>query len=78
MYASRGTAYLKKGDTDKAIADYSEALRLDPRDAATYYHRGNAWLGRRDYQRAIADYSEAIRLDPRLPEASENRCCAYS
>ena len=78
VYASRGTAYLKKGDTDKAIADYSEALRLDPRDAATYYHRGNAWLGRRDYQRAIADYSEAIRLDPRLPEASENRCCAYS
>jgi len=29
-YDSRGEAYLTIGDYDKAIADYSQALRLDP------------------------------------------------
>jgi len=31
-----------KGEYDKAIADYNEALRLDPGDAVTYNTR--AWL----------------------------------
>jgi tetratricopeptide (TPR) repeat protein len=29
-YANRGEAWNRKGEYDKAIADYSEALRLNP------------------------------------------------
>ena len=29
-YYNRGTAYLSRGEHDKAIADYDEAIRLDP------------------------------------------------
>jgi hypothetical protein len=29
-YRSRGTAYYNKGDFDRAIADFSEAIKLDP------------------------------------------------
>jgi tetratricopeptide (TPR) repeat protein len=32
-YAMRGIAYTEKKNYDKAIADHSEAIRLDPKDA---------------------------------------------
>ena len=49
---------------DRAILDFTEAIRLDPRLAAAYHNRGNAWHAKADYDKAIADYTEAIRLDP--------------
>src|SRR5262249_31531335 len=35
----RGLSYRSKGDFDRAIADYSEAIRLDPKYAEVYYLR---------------------------------------
>jgi tetratricopeptide (TPR) repeat protein len=55
--------YVHKDDYDKAIADYSQAIRLDPKNALAYSHRGWAHHGKREYDKAIADYTEAIRLD---------------
>ena len=49
---------------EKAIADYNEAIRLDPKMAAAYTQRGYAWEAKKDYEKAIADYTEAIRLNP--------------
>jgi tetratricopeptide (TPR) repeat protein len=49
---------------DKAIADFSEAIRLDPSFAAAYSSRGAARFYQGDSDLAIADCSEAIRLDP--------------
>ena len=42
-YYNRGYAYRKKGDMDRAIADYTEALRLDPKYAIAYNNRGLAY-----------------------------------
>ncbi|MFL6950578.1 MAG: tetratricopeptide repeat protein, partial [Xanthobacteraceae bacterium] len=67
----------QKGDYDRAIADFSEAIRLDPKDAAVYNNRGNAWRAKGDNDRAIADYNEAIRLDPKDPVFYRNRGMAY-
>jgi tetratricopeptide (TPR) repeat protein len=44
-----------------AIADYTEAIRLDPNNAGYYITRGLIYG---DDDRAIADYTRAIRLDP--------------
>ena len=73
VYNNRGTAWGKKGDHDRAIADSSEAIRLNPRYAPAYYNRGNAWNSKGDYDRAIADFSEAIRLNPLDALAYNNR-----
>jgi tetratricopeptide (TPR) repeat protein len=48
-----------------ALADYNEAIRIDPTDARTFMNRGTARDWRGDIEEAIADYSEAIRIDPR-------------
>ena len=67
----------RKGDYERAIADFNEAIRLDPKDAAAYRNRGFAWKSKGDYDRAIADYNEAIRLDPKFAIAYYNRGLAY-
>jgi tetratricopeptide (TPR) repeat protein len=59
--------YLKKGDDDRAIADYDQALKLDPNYALAYNNRGNAHFLKKNYDRAIADYDQAIRIDPLAP-----------
>ncbi len=76
-YIHRGNAYKAKRDLDHAIADYNEALRLDPTAASPYNNRGNAYQVRGDLDRAIADYNEAIRLDPKNALAYFNRANAY-
>src|SRR5262249_7737007 len=73
----RGISYKSKGDVDRAIANFSEAIRLDPKYAEAYYVRGVAYGNKGDLDRAIADYSEAIRLDPKLAAAYNNRGNAY-
>jgi formylglycine-generating enzyme required for sulfatase activity/Tfp pilus assembly protein PilF len=76
-YLDRGIAYRAKGDLDHAIADYSEAIKLDPKDAVAYVNRGVAYRAKGDLDHAIADYSEAIKLDPKDAVAYYARGNAY-
>ena len=45
----------------KAIADYDQAIGLDPRDAMTYYGRGYAWLVTHEYEDAPSPTSAEAR-----------------
>jgi tetratricopeptide (TPR) repeat protein len=72
-HVNRGIAYRAKNDNDRAIADHSEALKLDPKYANALYNRGNAFYAKKDYDDAIADYTEAIKLDPKFVDAYTNR-----
>jgi lipoprotein NlpI len=76
-YNNRGIAYDEKKDFDRAIADFTEAIRLDPKYAAAYDNRGNAYNAKGDFDRAIPDYTEAIRLDPKNAFAYRHRGLAY-
>ncbi|MDR0628540.1 MAG: tetratricopeptide repeat protein [Treponema sp.] len=53
-----------QGEYESAIADFTEAVRLNPNLAAAYNNRGNAYKDKEDYDRAIADYEAALRIDP--------------
>jgi tetratricopeptide (TPR) repeat protein len=77
-YSGRAMAWLLQGDYDRSIADYTEAIRLDPNNATTFYNRGVATGHKRDFEKAIADYSEAIRLNPKFVEAYHNRADSYA
>jgi tetratricopeptide (TPR) repeat protein len=76
-YVNRGMAWSNNKDYDKAIEDYDEAIRLDPKDAWAFLFRGNAWLNKNKYDKAIADYDEAIRLDLKETTAFHNRGIAW-
>jgi tetratricopeptide (TPR) repeat protein len=77
-FKNRGDAYVQLDDGDKALADYSEAVRLDPKSAPAYLSRGNLYIDREDPDRAIADYDSAIQNDPKNVEAYRGRTLAYS
>lgn len=64
-YVRRGAAWGQKREFDRAIADYNEALRIDPKNALAYFNRGLALQNKGDYARAIADYLEVARLEPK-------------
>jgi len=73
----RAWAHVEAGDYDSGIADLTEAVRLDPTEASTYWVRGSAYYAKRDYGSAIADLTEAIRLDPTVAVAYSSRGRAY-
>jgi tetratricopeptide (TPR) repeat protein len=62
---------------DKAIADLTQAIRLDPDNAKAYSFRGTAYLCKNDYDKAIADYNRAIQLDQNYAGAYSNRGNVY-
>ena len=76
-YYRRGDAYLKKKRYDLAIADYSQAIKLDPKYIDAYLYRGLAYNAKGQYDLAIADYSKVIKSDPKNMVAYARRGDAY-
>jgi tetratricopeptide (TPR) repeat protein len=76
-YDNRGIHYSRKGEYDRAIPDFDEAIRLDPKFAQAYNNRGIAYNNKGSYDHAIADFDEAIRLNPKFTLAYYNRGLSY-
>jgi tetratricopeptide (TPR) repeat protein len=77
VYPLRGLAWEGKGNNDKAIADCTKGIELDPQSAAAYGSRGLAWYAKKDYVKAIADYDKAIAIDPKPADTYYNRGNAW-
>lgn len=58
-----GQTYLLKKDYEKAIAKFSEALRINPHDPEVYYYLGLAYEGAEKYPEAIEKYERTLSLD---------------
>jgi Flp pilus assembly protein TadD len=63
-YASRGAAYLRKGDNSGAVVDYTRAIEIDPRFARAYRDRGLTYERMGNRNDAAADYRRALELNP--------------
>ena len=75
-YSNRGIAYVRKGAFDRAIADSTKAIVLDPKLATAYAIRGAAYGMKGEYDRAIADFTKVIALNPNDAKAYTNRALA--
>ena len=75
---SRGHIWAEKDDYRAAIADYTEAIRIDPQDEVAYYSRGDAWCLKEQYDKALADFDEAIRVEPGYVSAYRARGLTWS
>ena len=63
-WAASAEVHRLNTDYDRASADATEALRLDPRNVLALFVRGESSRMRGDLDRAIADCTEVLRIDP--------------
>jgi len=78
IYFLRGVAYTGKQAYDRAIADYTQTIKLKPDYAEAYNNRGNVYGEKQAYDKAIADFTQAIKLKPDDALAYYNRGLAYA
>ena len=65
-FYNRALAYEDMGDYDRAIADYSEAIRLNPNEADALLYRGLNKQRKGDKAGAEADIAAAKRINPNI------------
>jgi tetratricopeptide (TPR) repeat protein len=76
-FMESGKRLALKGDLDRAVRDFGEAIRIDPKYPDSYSERGQAFFKLGEIERAIADYSAALVHDPQHGAALRARGMAY-
>ncbi|MBI2092958.1 MAG: tetratricopeptide repeat protein [Deltaproteobacteria bacterium] len=57
----------------EAIAEYSEAIKLNPNDTVSFVNRGEIYMQHKLFDDAVADFDKAIALDPKKESKWANR-----
>jgi len=76
-YNNRGMAFLQQENYERAIADCSRALELQPNYHLAYYNRGKAYLRSGRLSLAMADLNRTVAIAPSYAEAYSLRGEAY-
>ena len=63
-YSKRANLYEILQQYDKALADYTKGIEMDPRNYVLYNFRGGLYKKLKCYKEAIADYSKSIEIKP--------------
>jgi len=77
-YIKRGRFYLFRGEYDHAIANFDQALQLDPQSAPAYFSRGRAYKLDGNQEQALRDYTRTIENNPKAVAAFVNRGQIYN
>lgn len=71
FYANRAQAMIKTESYGLAIADCTEALKLDPTYIKAYYRRGNANYALNKLKLALKDFKTVVKMYPKDPDAAK-------
>jgi len=74
---AKGSSHVEDGHFDLAISAFTEAIRLEPKNAVAFYERAFAYASKGDHDKAVADYTEAIRIRPDFARAFLRRGLAH-
>jgi Tfp pilus assembly protein PilF len=69
----QGGDKLNRKDYQGAIADFTQAIKLNPNYAEAYYSRSLGYYRQRDSVKAIGDLTQAIQLNPKYAQAYVQR-----
>ena len=58
----KAVAHNELGEYEKAIEDYSEAIRLNPKDSIAYNNLGHSYGKLGDHQKALEYYQKAMEI----------------
>ncbi|MBK0401978.1 tetratricopeptide repeat protein [Adhaeribacter sp. BT258] len=72
-YKKRAQYYTQMQLPDRAVKDWTEALKFDPNDAGIYAGRGAAYFWLKDPEKALTDLEKALALKPGFAEAHATR-----
>ncbi|MDF1562864.1 MAG: tetratricopeptide repeat protein [Deltaproteobacteria bacterium] len=64
IYNHRGIAYFTMSQYEKAIADFSAAIELEPHQVRAYTNRGLAYRMAERHTDALADFDRSLAIDP--------------
>ena len=76
-YNNRGMAFAATDEPDKAIADYSKAIKLAPAYGPAYLNRGNVYSDQGRLDEAIAEFDMLIKVFPDYVLPYNSRGAAY-
>lgn len=65
-YSNRAFAYAKIKNYKRALKDYSQIIKLEPRRAQNYINRAKMYTKLGDEKRAYADAKKAYKLNPKI------------
>ena len=68
VWANRGMVRLRQGAYDKAISDFSETLKKQPKNVRALYGRGVAKIRQNKVKDGESDIDAAVRLSPKIKE----------
>lgn len=68
-----GLTHQRRGDLDKAVIEYTEAVRRKPDFAKAYHNRGVAYYDLGELDQSLSDLNKALELDPTMPKAYFSR-----
>lgn len=63
LMVQRGMVYMAMGQDDQAIADFSQAITINPENVAAYANRGKAQAHLKKLEEADTDYKQALSLE---------------
>jgi tetratricopeptide (TPR) repeat protein len=63
-FMKMGQLYASAGRYDEALAEYDEAIMLNPSEMGYYFHRGVALFHLGRHQEAMDDFSLSLAADP--------------
>jgi tetratricopeptide (TPR) repeat protein len=76
--ADRGLAYYEMGQTEKALIDLKEAIRINPLDSLSHQSVLRIYLLQKSYTLAIEEYDKAIESNPDLHYNYANRARIFT
>ena len=74
-YSGRGTVHLKSREYEKAIADFTLALEIDPESTAALINRGFCFYNSKDKEKACKDWQKATKLGNKTAENYNAQYC---
>lgn len=71
LYQNRGLLYFDMQDYEKALADMSRAVELEPERPGPWSNRAMLYLKLNQVEKARADYQKALEIDPTSSQLRE-------
>jgi tetratricopeptide (TPR) repeat protein len=72
-HTERGVAYVTLLDYDRALQDFTDAIRIAPTLARAFANRGAVHGAKQDFDKAIDDFTRVLALEPRSANAFADR-----